>query len=131
MPTTTRSLLDDPVAFAEDLYGSMDDSLDYTHAPREYAAYKAAHRALCAVLGAAIPCDHPAHLMDEAAHAWNGAAFLNGVRFGIAAEQFRRSLLTMHDAAPCLTCFGSGAVRGARCAECEGDGIAPPRADAA
>jgi len=57
--------------------------------------------------------------------AWASDAFVDGVRFGIAADRLRRSLLAMHDAAPCPDCFGRGTLVGARCERREGDGIAP------
>ncbi len=135
--TTPRSLLDDPGAFAEDLYGTMgaaEDPRIYTHAPREYADFKATYRALCAALdalGAPIPCDHPVHLMDERAHAWAGEAFFDGVRFGLAADHLRRSLVAMHDVALCSACFGNGRRRGIRCEQCEGNGFASLVEDAA
>jgi len=132
MAAANRSLLDDPIAFAEDLYGTMgvvDDPRVHTHAPREYAAFKAAYGALCVALGAesgsdaGLGCEHPAVLMDERAAAWAGKAFFDGVRFGIAADQLRRSLATMHDVASCPVCFGRGRLRGGRCERCGGAGI--------
>lgn len=126
----SRSLHDDPVAFAEDLYGTMgaaDDPRLLTHAPRRYAAFKAASRALRDALearGEAVPYDRPAALVDDRAMAWATDAFIDGVRFEIAADQLRGSLLATHDDAPCPDRFGWGTFAGARCERREGDGIA-------
>ncbi len=119
MAAANRSLLDDPIAFAEDLYGTMgvvDDPRVHTHAPREYAAFKAAYGALCVALGAesgsdaGLGCEHPAVLMDERAAAWAGKAFFDGVRFGIAADQLRRRCTMSRPAPSALVAAGSGAA---------------------
>lgn len=94
--TTTRSLADDSITFAEGLYDRMltdNDPCLSAHTAQQYAAYKAARAALQTELRGAISEDHPANLMDEAAHAWAGDSFLAGIHFALTAEQFRRALL--------------------------------------
>jgi len=97
---TTKSTLDDPVAFAHKLYSHLAGGAD----PRvcEFAAgdglvYKAAFEILRrrypneAVFGGALTD------LDEAAMAWSGSSHAAGIEFGIAAEQLRRSLLAGGD----------------------------------
>jgi len=70
------------------------------HAPREYRAYKAAHARLVADYPAAVGFERPLTTLDERAIEFAGEAFWDGVRFGIAADQLRRSLLAIHAGDP-------------------------------
>jgi len=126
--TDTRRLLDDLVAFAEDLFSRMGATADpriSTFTPRQYAAYKAALKALSDAIDAESPAERAVDRLDTEALSWAGDAFFEGVRFGLATDHLRRTLLAMHDVPPCPTCLGRGQVRDARCAECGGDGFAP------
>ncbi len=96
-PTTApdAARLADPVAFAARLFAVLaadgaPDGLATEGAA--YAAYAAAVRAL-----QEHPASHTVTVVDEAAHTWAGACHEAGIRFGIAAEQLRRSLVTGGD----------------------------------
>ncbi len=90
------STLDNPQAFAEELYsalGADGDPRVIHHAPAQLAAYQAAMRVLKERFPEETGLDGPVTVADEAALAWANASHEAGIRFAIAAEQLRRSLL--------------------------------------
>jgi len=88
-----------PVAFAQSLYSDtaelFPDQL-IVHAPREYRAYQAAYARLVADYPAAVGFERPLTTLDERVLEYAGEAFWDGVRFGIAVDQLRRSVLAIH-----------------------------------
>lgn len=90
------AVLDDPIAFAHELYSNLarDGDERLINPPRaDYARYKAAIRAARALHSGGTGAEHPDELADEAAHAWAAESYAAGVEFGVAAEQLRRSIL--------------------------------------
>lgn len=102
--TTTRRrdlapYLDDPVAFAHQLYRDLAAAGEprlLEAAPVAYRAFQAAVRAIRATDRAAA-ADGPGDGLIEdvamAAHDWAGESHAAGIEFGIAAEALRRALL--------------------------------------
>ncbi len=102
MTTTTTArpvvspYLDDPERFAAELYSHLAGGGErrvWEHAAAEYRAYEAAMRVLKERSPQDTGLDGPVTVADEAALAWANASNVAGIRFGIAAEQLRRSLL--------------------------------------
>lgn len=96
----TDPALDDPVAFAHELYSALardgDDRL--VNPPHDiYARYKAAIGDARALYPDGTGPTHPVELVDEAAHDWATDSYAAGVEFGVAAEQLRRSILAAGD----------------------------------
>ncbi len=97
---STVSTLDDPIAFAHELYSHLAGDADprvTDPASRDGVVYKAAFEILRirypdeAVFGGGLI------RIDEAAMAWAGGSHAAGIEFGIAAEHLRRSLLAGAD----------------------------------
>ncbi len=95
-PAGAPSCLGDPVSFANHLYSTLaaDGIPDAMSTETDaYRAFVVAIRALSerhpdeALMGGTITT------ADEAAHTWAGEVHAAGVRFGVAAETLRRSLL--------------------------------------
>ena len=93
----TPRLLDDPLGFAQQLYEDTtnDDPRLATHAPGAFAAYNAALYRLKQLHPEYVAFGQPLSELDEAALAWGGAAFLEGMRFALEADRLRRALLAM------------------------------------
>ena len=101
MPRRSPGTLDDPIAFALDLWGSIGatepELCDL--APAEYAAFCQAIRAAEGLISAdADPALRRAvEEVGERAHDWGHLAHSAGVSIGVAAEQLRRTLIAAAD----------------------------------
>jgi hypothetical protein len=94
---TLAHALDDPEAFALRYYGALDavaDRLQAACAPEEGAVFQAAMEALSALHPDEAAGGCPVGVAHDAGNDWALAAFEDGIRFGVAAEAVRRSLLT-------------------------------------
>ena len=88
--------LDDPQAFADALYNALGEDGDpriIHHAPAQLAAFEAAMTALKERYPQDIGFAGPVTVADEAGFTWANACHEAGIKFGIAAETLRRSLL--------------------------------------
>ncbi len=97
----TPRLLDDPLAFARQLYEDVtnDDPRLATHAPKTFVAYNEVLDRLKQLHPEDVGFRQPLSELDEAALAWGGEAFTEGVKFALEADRLRRALLAMAMAA--------------------------------
>ncbi len=100
----------DPVAFAMGVEGDIAEDIINFQAPEELAAYVQARAGVLADLPilASVGPDHPWTKMDEAAYAWAGAAYLQGVAAGAQYEALRRALVGPRRV--CRRCQGIGSL---------------------
>ena len=88
--------LDDPLAFARELYDRLAADGDprlTTLTPGSYDAFTAAGRRLAELLPAETEYGGAVAAVDEAAHAWANDAHAAGMGFALAADRLRRALL--------------------------------------
>lgn len=93
-------ILDDPIAFAHELYSTLarDGDERLINPPQhDYGRFKAAVQAARALHPDGTGPGHPVEAADEAAHDWAAESYASGMEFGVAAEQLRRSILAGGD----------------------------------
>jgi len=113
----------DPEAFAHDVLRHLwTDSVVCETAP-EYVAFRKAEAAMYAAIPETDQFRHPYREVSEAMLiVWN-AAYVEGLRSGAAAEQFRQVLIGPKK--PCWPCHGVGIIKNAACRHCNGAGLVP------
>jgi len=105
--------LTDPREFAERLWSSLCSSTQprvCSHAPREFAALECASE----VFMRALPTKElrvQFGELEELAMSYATESYFEGIRYGIAADAFRRSLLVLHEGDVCMACGGRGTQR--------------------